>query len=150
MPRTEFFDFRRHGHGLHDRERCVVWDEGVRAHRLVQGSLAEEMFTSNGLPLPTGAGLPGDRYAMGWNIRNDSVFGYGIYDHEGNTNLYASSNILFPDGSDVVLLGNVQHGKYAIDRYTIAYNVHNAIAGLPQAKAFPITAKDDINQCQNE
>lgn len=128
----------------------IVWDEGVRAQRLVHGSLAEAMFNSNGLPLPTGAGLPGDSYAMGWNIRNDSVFGYGIYDHEGNTNVYASSNILFPDGSDVVLLGNVQHSKYAIDRYTIAYNVHNATAGLPQVKAFPITATDAINQCQNE
>jgi D-alanyl-D-alanine carboxypeptidase len=128
----------------------VVWDEGLRAQRLVQGALAKAMFASNGLPLPKGAGLPGDSYAMGWNTRNDKVFGHGVYDHEGNTNLFASINILFPDGSDVVLLGNAQYNKYAIDRYTIAYEIHNAIVGLPAVKPFTITATEDINRCQNE
>lgn len=141
------------GMGAMTASDVVVWDEAVRAHRLVQGSLAQAMFASNGLPLPPppdGAGLPGDSYAMGWEIRNDSIFGKGIYVHEGNTNLYASINILFPDGSDVVLLGNAQFNKYAIDRFTIAYKVHNAIAGLPPVKPFPVSANQDITACQNE
>ncbi len=138
------------GMGAMTASDVIVWDEALRAQRLVQGSLAQAMFASNGLPLPQGAGLPGDSYAMGWNIRNDSVFGNGIYDHEGNTNLYASLNILFPDGSDVVLLGNAQYNQYAIDRYTIAYKVHNAIVGLSPVKVFTIKATENITECQNE
>jgi D-alanyl-D-alanine carboxypeptidase len=141
------------GMGAMTASDVVVWDEGLRAHRLVQGSLAQAMFAPNGLPLPqppVGPGLPGDSYGMGWDIRNDSVFGHGVYEHEGNTNLYASLNVMFPDGSDVVLLGNAQYNQYAIDRYTIAYNVHNAIAGLPPVKPFKITATENIAQCQNE
>lgn len=87
---------------------------------------------------------------MGWYTRNDAVFARGVYDHDGNTNLYASENILFPDGSDVVLLGNAQYNRYAIDRHTIAYKVHNAIAGLPPVKVFTITATEDIKHCENE
>jgi CubicO group peptidase (beta-lactamase class C family) len=128
----------------------IIWDEGVRGQKLVQGALAAAMFTPSGLPLPQGVGLAGDGYAMGWNTRNDATFGNGIYDHAGNTNLYASLNVLFPDGSDVVLLGTSQHGKFAIDRYTIAYQVHNAISGLPPVTPFKITAIDDISDCQNE
>lgn len=131
----------------------IVWDEAVRAHRLVQGSLAKRMFASNGLPLPKppdGPELPGDSYAMGWEIRNDPIFGHGIYVHEGNTNLYASINVLFPDGSDVVLLGNAQYNQYAIDRYTIAYRVHNAITGLSPIKVFKVKAEENITKCQNE
>jgi len=128
----------------------IVWDEAVRAQRLVQGSLAQAMFTPSGLPLPKTVGLPGDSYAMGWNTRNDPVFGNGVYEHEGNTNLYASINVLFPDGSDVVLLGNAQYNRYAIDRYTIAYKIHNAIVGLPPVKVFPIEATENITECQNE
>lgn len=128
----------------------VTWDEALRAQRLVPGSLGAALFASNGLPLPKTAGPPGDSYAMGWNVRNDAIFGTGVYDHEGNTNVYASVNVMFPDGSDVVLLGNAQYGQYAIDRYTIAYKVHNAILGLPSLKVFTITASDNITSCQNE
>lgn len=141
------------GMGAMTASDVIGWDEALRAHRLVQGSLAQMMFASNGLPLPPppgGAGLPGDSYAMGWEIRNDSIFGHGIYVHEGNTNLYASINVLFPDGSDVVLLGNAQFNKYAVDRFTIAYKVHNAIAGLPLVKPFSVSSNQDITACQNE
>jgi hypothetical protein len=64
--------------------------------------------------------------------------------------VYASVNLLFPDGSDVVLLGNTQYGQYAIDRYTIAYKVHNAILGLSPVKVFTIKATENITRCQNE
>jgi hypothetical protein len=57
---------------------------------------------------------------------------------------------MFPDGSDVVLLGNAQYNRFAIDRYTIAYLVHNAIAGLKPLKPFKVTANEDISTCQNE
>jgi hypothetical protein len=128
----------------------IVWDEAVRAQRLVPDSLANAMFTPSGLPLPKSAGLAGDSYAMGWNTRNDPLFGRGVYDHDGNTNLYASKNVLFPDGSDVVLLGNAQYNRFAIDRNAIAYRVHNAIVGLAPVKVFTVTANEDIKQCQNE
>ncbi|MEO6991853.1 MAG: serine hydrolase domain-containing protein [Candidatus Baltobacteraceae bacterium] len=137
------------GMGAMTASDVIVWDEALRAQKLVGGALAKDMFTPNGLSLDA-AGLPGDSYAMGWNTRNDPTFGYGIFDHEGNTNLYASINVLFPDGSDVVLLGNAQYNQYAIARYTIAYNVHNAIVGLPPVKPFKITSNQDINECQNE
>jgi len=138
------------GMGAMTASDVVIWDEAMRAQRLVRGSLAKAMFAPTGLALPKNAGLPGDSYAMGWYTRNDPVFARGVYDHDGNTNLYASENIVFPDGSDVVLLGNAQHNRYAIDRHTIAYKVHNAIAGLPLVKVFTITATDNIKQCQNE
>jgi CubicO group peptidase (beta-lactamase class C family) len=149
-PELNFATSDSAGMGAMTAADVVTWDEAMRAQRLVHGSLAKAMFAPNGLPLPKGAGLPGDSYAMGWNVRNDPVFGMGIYDHEGNTNLYASLNIMFPDGSDVVLLGNTQYGQYAIDRYTIAYKVHNAIHGLPAVKVFKITATENITHCQNE
>ncbi len=148
-PELNFVTSDAAGMGAMTASDVVVWDEGVRAQKLVQGSLAEAMFKPNGLGID-GGGLPGDSYAMGWNTRNDPTFGHGIYDHEGNTNVYASINVLFPDGSDVVLLGNSQFSRYAIDRYTIAYKVHNAITNLPPVKPFPITANQDITQCQNE
>jgi hypothetical protein len=128
----------------------IVWDEAVRTQRLGRGSLARAMFAPTGLALPKNAGLPGDSYAMGWYTRDDPVFARGVYDHDGNTNLYASENVLFPDGSDVVLLGNAQYNRFAIDRHRIAYNVHNAIAGLARVKVFTITATEDIEHCQNE
>jgi CubicO group peptidase (beta-lactamase class C family) len=54
------------GMGVMTASDVIVWDEAVRAKQLVQGSLAQAMFMPNGLPLPQGAGLPGDSYAMGW------------------------------------------------------------------------------------
>jgi CubicO group peptidase (beta-lactamase class C family) len=141
------------GIGAMTANDVILWDEASRAHRLVQGALAKAMFASNGLPLPgppDGPELPGDSYAMGWDVRNDSVFGHGVYEHEGNTNLYASLNVLFSDGSDVVLLGNAQYNQYAIDRYTIAYKMHNAIAGRPPVKPFKVKANENITKCQNE
>jgi len=57
---------------------------------------------------------------------------------------------MFPDGSDIVLLGNSQFNQYAIDRFTLAYEVHNAIAGLPRLKVFKVTADESITKCQNE
>ncbi|MGR4064266.1 MAG: serine hydrolase domain-containing protein [Vulcanimicrobiaceae bacterium] len=149
-PELNFSTSDAAGMGAMTASDVILWDEGVREQRLVQGPLAKAMFTTNGLPLPKNVGLPGDSYAMGWNVRNDPVFGRGVYEHEGNTNIYTSSNVLFPGGSDVVLLSNVQHGKFAIDRYTISYEVHNAIAGLPPVKPFTITATDGITKCQNE
>lgn len=87
---------------------------------------------------------------MGWDIRNDSVFGHGVYGREGNTNLYASINVMFPDGSDVVLLANAQYNQFAIDRYTIGYLVHNAIRGLRILKPFKVTATENSTKCQND
>ena len=149
-PELNFATSDAAGMGAMTASDVVVWDEAVRARRLVQGSLAEAMFTPTGLALPKNAGLHGDSYAMGWFTRNDAVFAPGAYDHDGNTNLYASENILFSDGSDVVLLGNAQHNRFAIDRHTIAYKIHNAISGLPAVKVFTITATDSITRCQNE
>lgn len=152
-PELNFRTSEAAGMGAMTASDVIVWDEGLRAHRLVTGSLAKAMFAPNGLPLPeppSGPGLPGDSYAMGWDIRNDSVFGHGVYEHEGNTNLYTSINVMFPDGSDVVLLGNAQYNQFAIDRYTIAYEVHNAIKGLPRVKPFKVTATENVTKCQNE
>jgi CubicO group peptidase (beta-lactamase class C family) len=149
-PELNFATSDAAGMGAMTASDVVVWDEAVRARRLVQGSLAKAMFTPTGLALPKSVGLPGDSYAMGWFTRDDPVFAPGVYDHDGNTNLYASENILFSDGSDVVLLGNAQHGRFAIDRHTIAYKIHNAITGLPPVKVFTITATDSITRCQNE
>jgi D-alanyl-D-alanine carboxypeptidase len=149
-PELNFATSDAAGMGAMTAGDVVVWDEAVRTQRLVRGSLAKAMFTPSGLSLPKTAGLPGDSYAMGWNTRNDPVFARGVYDHDGNTNLYASENVLFPDGSDVVLLGNAQYNRYAIDRHTIAYKVHNAIAGVAPVNVFTITATENINRCQNE
>jgi len=152
-PELNFRTSDAAGMGAMTASDVIVWDEALRAHRLVTGSLAKAMFAPNGLPLPeppSGPGLPGDSYAMGWDVRNDPVFGHGIYEHEGNTNLYASINVMFPDGSDVVLLGNAQYNQFAIDRYTVAYNVHNAINGLQHVKPFKVTATENITKCQNE
>jgi CubicO group peptidase (beta-lactamase class C family) len=137
------------GMGAMTASDVIVWDEAVRARRLVKGALATAMFKPSGVSLGP-AGLPGDSYAMGWFTRNDSIFGHGIYEHGGDTNLYASLNVLFPDGSDVVLLGNAQYNQYSVDRYTIAYKVHNAIVGLPPVKPFPIKSTQNIKECQNE
>ncbi|MFN2450353.1 MAG: serine hydrolase domain-containing protein, partial [Candidatus Baltobacteraceae bacterium] len=52
------------GMGAMTASDVIGWDEAVRAQRLVQGSLAQAMFTPNGLDVGS-AGLPGDSYAMG-------------------------------------------------------------------------------------
>jgi CubicO group peptidase (beta-lactamase class C family) len=149
-PELNFSTSDAAGMGAMTASDVIVWDEAVRAQRLVRGPLAKAMFTPNGLPLPKGVGLPGDSYAMGWYTRNNSVMARGVYDHDGNTNLFTSENVLFPDGSDVVLLSNAQYNKFGIDRHTIAYKVHNAIAGLTPVKVFDITASANITACQNE
>ena len=149
-PELNFATSDAAGMGAMTASDVIVWDEAVRTQRLGRGSLARAMFAPTGLALPKNAGLPGDSYAMGWYTRDDPVFARGVYDHDGNTNLYASENVLFPDGSDVVLLGNAQYNRFAIDRHRIAYNVHNAIAGLARVKVFTITATEDIEHCQNE
>ncbi|MBV9277446.1 MAG: beta-lactamase family protein, partial [Candidatus Eremiobacteraeota bacterium] len=143
-PELNFATSDSAGMGVMTASDVVKWDEGVRAQRLVSGSLGAALFASNNLPLPPTAGPPGDSYAMGWNVRNDPIFGMGVYDHEGNTNVFASVNMLFPDGTDVVILGNSQYGPYAVDRYTIAYKVHNAILGVPALKVFTVTANENI------
>ena len=149
-PELSFATSDAAGMGAMTASDVIVWDEAVRAHRLVQGALARAMFAPTGLPIPKGVGLPGDSYAMGWHGRNDSVFARGVYDHDGNTNLYTSENVLFPDGSDVVLLSNAQYNNFAIDRHTIAYKVHNAIAGLKPVKVFTSTATENIDSWPNE
>jgi CubicO group peptidase (beta-lactamase class C family) len=152
-PELNFRTSDAAGMGAMTASDVIVWDEALRAQRLVPSPLAEVMFASNKLPLPSppaGPGLPGDSYGMGWDIRNDPIFGHGIYEHEGNTNLYASINFMFPDGSDVVLLGTAQYNQFAVDRYEIAYNVHNAIAGLHALKPVKVTATENITSCQNE
>ncbi|MDQ6931660.1 MAG: beta-lactamase family protein [Candidatus Eremiobacteraeota bacterium] len=125
----------------------VAWDEGVRAKRLVPDPLAKVMFEPNGLPI----GKPfGDSYAMGWFVRNDPTLGYGIFDAPGDTLLYTSLNVLFPDGSDVVLLTNANFNTVVAERNLIAYKVHNAIAGLPPVKLFPGGGNLPTKKCQNE
>jgi CubicO group peptidase (beta-lactamase class C family) len=42
----------------------IVWDEAIRAQRLVQGALAKDMFTPSGVPMGQGAPA-GLGYAMG-------------------------------------------------------------------------------------
>ena len=122
------------GGGAMTASDVVAWDEGVRAKRLVPGPLAKDMFQSNGLPI----GKPiGDSYAMGWFVRNDPALGYGIFDAPGDTLLFASLNVLFPDGSDVVLLANANFNTFVSDRNLIAYKVHNAITNLPPVKLPP-------------
>jgi CubicO group peptidase (beta-lactamase class C family) len=150
-PELDFTSSDAAGMAAMTASDVIVWDEALRARRLVNSPLAEAMFTPNGLPLPTNAGLPGDSYAMGWNVRNDAVFGRGVFDHDGNTNLFATTNVLFPDGSEVVLLANSNFNKFATDRLTVAYQVHNAIVGLPRVKVFRITAPpSNLTSCPDE
>jgi hypothetical protein len=65
------------------------------------------------------------------------MLGYGIFDAPGDTLLFASLNVLFPDGSDVVLLTNANFNTFVSDRNLIAYKVHNAIKSLPPVKPPP-------------
>jgi CubicO group peptidase (beta-lactamase class C family) len=119
------------GGGAMTASDVVVWDEGVRAKRLVPDPLAKVMFQPSGLSVGRPAG---DSYAMGWFVRNDPILGYGIFDAPGDTMLFASINVLFPDGSDVVLLTNANYNTFISDRNLIAYEVHNAIKNLPPVK----------------
>ena len=62
-----------------------------------------------------------------------------------------TGNTVVLEACDVVLLANAQYNLYATDRYTVAYKVHNAIAGLPRVKPFKITAPaDNLTSCPNE
>lgn len=122
------------GGGAMTASDVVAWDEGVREKRLVPDPLAKVTFEASGLPVGKPAG---DSYAMGWFVRNDPMLGYGIFDAPGDTLLFASLNVLFPDGSDVVLLTNANFNRFVSDRNMIAYKVHNAIAGLPPEKIPP-------------
>jgi len=123
----------------------ITWDEGLRSQKLVQGSLAKAMFTSNGLPLPKTVGYPGDSYAMGWFARAS-----GIFDHTGDTILFASFNVLFPDGTDVVLLANSQYSTYNAGRFSIADEVHNAIYGVTPVNVQKITSPPfNLTSCPN-
>ncbi len=122
------------GGGAMTASDVVAWDEGVRAKLLVPNRLTNVMFEPSGLPI----GKPvGDSYAMGWFVRNDPMLGYGIFDAGGDTLLFASLNVVFPDGSDVVLLTNANFNRFVSDRNLIAYKVHNAIASLPPLKLPP-------------
>jgi CubicO group peptidase (beta-lactamase class C family) len=122
------------GGGAMTASDVIAWDESVRAKQLVPDPLAKAMFKPSGLPI----GKPvGDSYAMGWFVRNDPMLGYDIFDAPGDTLLFASLNVLFPDGSDVVLLTNANFNRFVSDRNLIAYKVHNAIAGLPHLKLPP-------------
>ncbi len=122
------------GGGAMTASDVVAWDEGVRAKLLVPNRLTKVMFEPSGLPI----GKPvGDSYAMGWFVRNDPTLGYGIFDAPGDTLLFASLNVVFPDGSDVVLLTNANFNRFVSDRNLIAYKVHNAIASLPPLKLPP-------------
>ncbi len=112
----------------------VAWDEGVRAKLLVPDPLAKVMFEPSRLPIGKPAG---DSYAMGWFVRNDPTLGYGIFDAPADTLLFASLNVLFRDGSDVVLLTNANFNTFVSDRNLIAYKVHNAITSLPPVKLPP-------------
>ncbi len=133
------------GMGAMTASDVVTWDEGVRAKRLVPDPLAKVMFKPNGLPADK---LVGDSYAMGWFVRNDPTLGYGIFDAPGDTLLYVSLNVLFPDGSDVVLLANANFNTVVAERNLIAYKVHNAIAGLPPVKLFAGGGNSPTNECQ--
>ncbi|MFY9719345.1 MAG: serine hydrolase domain-containing protein [Candidatus Cybelea sp.] len=57
-PELNFATSDAAGMGAMTASDVVVWDEAVRAQRLVQGSLAKAMFAPTGLPLPKNAGLP--------------------------------------------------------------------------------------------
>jgi D-alanyl-D-alanine carboxypeptidase len=132
------------GMGVMTASDVIAWDEGVRAQRLVQGSLAKAMFTTNGLQVP--GGEPGDSYAMGW------FFGaaHGIYTHPGDTILFASFNMIFPDGIDVVILANSQYNKYSTDRYTIGAELHNAVYGVAPIEVPKVTATlSNLTSCPN-
>lgn len=51
----------------------------------------------------------------------------------------------------MVLLATTQYNLYATDRHTVAYQVHNAIAGLPRVKPFKITAPPgNLTTCPGE
>lgn len=105
----------------------IVWDEAIRAQRLVQGALAKDMFTPSGVPLGPDAPA-GLAYAMGWFVSKD-----GVRYHGGDTQLFASWNAMFPDGIDVVLLANSEFNQFTLDRQALAYKVHNTIAGVAPA-----------------
>ena len=109
----------------------IVWDEAIRSERLVQGALAKDMFTPSGVPMGKGAPA-GIGYAMGWFVSKD-----GVRYHGGDTQLFASLNAMFPDGIDVVLLANGELSRFTYERQAIAYEIHNAIAGVA-----PLTLTD--------
>ncbi len=103
----------------------IVWDEAIRAQRFVQGQVAKDMFTPSGVNMGKGAPA-GVGYAMGWFVSKD-----GVRYHGGDTQIFASWNAMFPDGIDVVLLANAELSQFTLDRQAVAYNIHNAIAGVP-------------------
>ena len=146
-PELNFRTSDAAGMGAMTASDVVLWDEGLRAHRLVTGSLAKVMFEPSGLPI----GKPiGDSYAMGWFVRNDPILGYGIFDAPGDTLLFASLNVLFPDGSDVVLLTNANFNTFVSDRNLIAYKVHNAVTSLPPVKLPTGGGNLPTTKCENE
>jgi CubicO group peptidase (beta-lactamase class C family) len=110
----------------------IVWDEAIRAQRLVQGTLAKETFTPSGVPMGQDAPA-GLVYAMGWFVSKD-----GVRYHGGDTELFSSWNAMFPDGIDVVLLANSELNQFTLDRQALAYKVHNAIAGVAPAAVAPV------------
>jgi CubicO group peptidase (beta-lactamase class C family) len=112
------------GMGVMTASDVIVWDEAIRAQRLVQGALAKDMFTPSGVPMGKGAPA-GVGYAMGWFVSKD-----GVHYHGGDTQLFASWNAMFPDGVDVVLLANAELSRFTYERQAIAYKIHNAIAGV--------------------
>jgi hypothetical protein len=62
---------------------------------------------------------------MGWFISKD-----GVRYHGGDTQLASSWNAMFPDGVDVVMLTNAAMSRFTIGRGALAYEVHNAVAGV--------------------
>jgi len=112
------------GMGVMTASDVIVWDEGIRSERLVGGALAKDMFTPSGVPMGKGAPA-GIGYAMGWFVWKD-----GVRFHGGDTQLFTSLNAMFPDGIDVVLLANGELSRFTYERQQVAYEVHNAIAGV--------------------
>ncbi|MEO6990617.1 MAG: serine hydrolase domain-containing protein [Candidatus Baltobacteraceae bacterium] len=130
------------GMGVMTASDVIGWDEAIRAQRLVQGQLAKDMFASSGASMGPGAPA-GIGYAMGWFILKD-----GVRYHGGDTQLFASWNGMFPDGIDVVLLANAEQNQFALDRQTIAYKIHNAIAGLAPATVVKVSrAPSKVTSC---
>ncbi|HKD77599.1 MAG TPA: serine hydrolase domain-containing protein [Ktedonobacterales bacterium] len=85
-----------------------IWDQALKAHRLVSQAALNDMFAVH-IPCPSGGcALPTDRgYGYGWLIADQGGQTY-IY-HWGRIDGFRSSNGFFPQGDvDVIMLSNLE------------------------------------------
>ncbi|MEO7040187.1 MAG: serine hydrolase domain-containing protein [Candidatus Elarobacter sp.] len=100
---------------LSDAPDLLRWEESLRAPGVLNGASLQTMFT-----VPNPALSP---YAMGWFIDRD-----GTRWHDGESSGFNTAHALFPDGYDVVVLGNTwdQYPGH-FDPVALVQSVHAAL-----------------------